>query len=248
MHGRKETRMKIRNDITIVMAYYENGGMLQRHLLEWAQYPQQYKDRLRAIIVDDGSPNSPASQCIEEVRNVGFPVSLFQIKTDIPWNQNGARNLAMKHVDGWCFLTDIDHMLTGDQLPVLFDLKLKSNCHYLPLRRKAVTREAYKRHPNTYILHSDLYWSIGGFDEFYAGYYGTDSTFRNRLQKVSKRIELDSLTTTLFGREVIADASTVAYGRKGTEYHVSCNASMNARKKECPQPIAPLNFEWERLL
>jgi len=240
--------MKIRNDITIVMAYYENAGMLERHLLEWAQYPQEYKDRLRAVIVDDGSPNSPASVFLEEMQTAGFPVELFRIKVDIPWNQNGARNLAMKHVEGWCLLTDIDHLLTKDQLPVLFDLKLKADRHYLPLRRKAITLEPYKRHPNTYVLHSAAYWQIGGFDEFYAGYYGTDSTFRKRLQGVSSRVELDNLTMTLFGRDVIADASTVNYGRKGSEYHVSKNPEMAARKKVCPPPIPPLNFKWERIL
>ena len=241
--------MKIRNKITIVMAYYENAGMLQRHLLEWAQYPQQYKDRLSAIIVDDGSPKNLASKHMSTMSSVGFPVSLFRIEKDIPWNQNGARNLAMWHCkDEWCLLTDIDHLLSADQLPILFDLKLKPKNHYLPLRRKAITLEDYKRHPNTYIIHSDLYWKIGGFDESYAGYYGTDSTFRKRLQTVSKRVELNNVTMTLFGREVIADASTTAYGRKDSKYHISNNPELNARKKECPPPIPPLNFEWERIL
>jgi hypothetical protein len=240
--------MKIRNDITIVMAYYENAGMLRRHLLEWIQYPQEFKDRLRAVIVDDGSPDNPASVYIQQMLDVGFPVDLFRIKADIPWNQDGARNLAMTHADGWCLLTDMDHLLSGDQLPALFDLKLKADKHYIPLRRKAVTLEPSKRHPNTYVINSDLYWKIGGFDEFYAGYYGTDSTFRKRLQIVSKCIELENMTMTLFGMDVIADASTVAYGRKGSEYHVSQNMEMNIRKKQCPHPIKPLNFKWERIL
>ncbi len=240
--------MKIRRPMTIVMAYYENAEMLNRHLLEWVQYPARFKKNLRAIIVDDGSPKNPASQLMQQMIEVGFLVNLFRIKEDIPWNQNGARNLAMTHANGWCLLTDMDHLLSVDQLPALFSMRLKKAKHYMPLRRKAITLEQYKRHPNTYVLHRDAYWDIGGFDESYAGYYGTDSTFRKRLKQNSKLVKTDVFVMTLFGREVIADASTTVYGRKGTKYHVSKNQELNERKKRTPDPIQPLNFEWEQLL
>ena len=238
--------MKVRNTITIVMAYYENGGMLDRHLQEWSKYLNPYKKKLRAIIVDDGSPKDPAIGHMGV--DVGFPVSLFRIKEDIPWNQNGARNLAMTHAHGWCLITDMDHLLGADQLAVLMQMKLKKGRFYTPLRKRAVDGQPYKRHPNTYIINQEMYWKIGGFDEAYAGFYGTDSTFRKRLNREGTRVELNNLTLTLFGREVIPDASTVAYGRKATKYHVSRNPILADRKAMCPHPIKPLNFMWEKLL
>ena len=240
--------MKIRRKMTIVMAYYENAGMLNRHLLEWVQYPIKFKKNLNVIIVDDGSQNNPASQLMQQMTEVGFSIRLFRIKKDIPWNQNGARNLAMTYADGWCLLTDMDHLLSIDQLPSLFNMRLKKVKHYMPLRRKAITLEQYKRHPNTYDLHRDAYWDIGGFDESYAGYYGTDSTFRKRLRQNSELVETSAFVMTLFGRDVIADASTTVYGRKGTKYHVSKNQELNDRKRLAPVPIRPLNFDWEQLL
>jgi len=228
--------------ITIVMAYYENGGMLDIHFKEWETYPKKYKPCFEAIIVDDGSQKDPAINHFPD--DLPFPVSLYRINEDIPWNQNGARNLAMTNADGWCLLTDMDHLLPVDQVSTLIKMRKEYGSFYRPLRKRAVDSLSYKQHPNTYVLHRDLYWQAGGFDEAYAGYYGTDSTFRKRLISTGQKVECDSLTLTLYGREVIADASTTNYGRKGSEYHVSQNLELAERKKLCPDPIQPLNFSW----
>ena len=99
--------------ITLVYPYYDNGGMLERHSEEWSSYAPEVKAQLRAIVVDDGSPNDPAAA---HVREVGFPVELYRIKQNIVWNVPGARNLGM-HVapSGWCLLTDIDHLLAASE-------------------------------------------------------------------------------------------------------------------------------------
>lgn len=229
-------------DFTLVMAYYENGGMLERHFEEWSSYPDV---TFKIIIVDDGSQNDPA---IDHVRDCKFPFELYRIKTDIPWNQNGARNLGMTHSEGWCVVTDMDHLLTKSQFEKLRKLRLDKATHYVPGRRKA-NGERYKRHPNSYVLHKDLYWKAGGYDESFSGYYGTDSTFRRQLAAVSQRVELGELFyLTLYGRDIIPDASTRNYGRKGSEYQIGKNPELNTRKKEGPPPIPPLNFPWERLL
>jgi predicted glycosyltransferase involved in capsule biosynthesis len=231
-----------KNNITLVMAYYENGGMLDRHFEEWKTYP---KKDFKVILVDDGSQNDPA---INHIKKAKFPVELYRIKIDIPWNQNGARNLGMTHANGWCLLTDMDHLLSKDQFETLYKLKLSKDTHYVPGRKKA-NGEWYKRHPNSYIIHKDTYWKAGGYDEAFCGYYGTDATFRRQLGNTSKRVELEeTFYLTLYGREVIADASTRNYGRKGTKYHTSRNPKLRARKRLNTLPIPPLNFPWERLI
>lgn len=227
---------------TLVMAYYENGGMLKRHFQEWQTYPEF---PFKIILVDDGSQKDPAINHIEECQ---FPLELYRIKKDIPWNQNGARNLGMTHAEGWCLITDMDHLLSKNQFEKLYKLKLSPDTHYVPGRHKA-DGTRYKKHPNSYIIHRDLYWLAGGYDETFSGYYGTDSTFRRQLAGVSKRIELgEQFYLTLYGRDVIKDASTRNYGRKGSEYSIVNNPELNKRKKAGALPIQPLNFPWERLL
>lgn len=225
--------------ITIVMAYYENGGMLDLHLAEWIQYAD--KDQWRIVLVDDCSKQDPA---LPHIRDVGFPVELYRITTDRPWNQNGARNLGMTHVNGWTLLTDMDHLLTLPMARRLQAFDLNPLSYYRPARVRYADNRPYKRHPNTYLLHSDDYWRAGGYDERYCGYYGTDSTFRRSLEKkLGPPVDLD-IPLTLFGREVQSDASTRDLGRKGSEYHLR---SLPHKGREL-EPVPQLNFEWERLL
>jgi len=233
-----------KNMITIVMAYYENGGMLDKHLSEWESYPAEIKKQFKAIIVDDGSRDDPA---IGHIREIGLPISVYRIKKDIPWNQNGARNLAMTYAEGWCLMTDMDHLLTAENAKVLAFKKLKPKYAYKPMRILANGSDK-KRHPNTYVLHQKKYWEAGGYDERFCGYYGTDSTFRRQLKRICKFVLTDEIKVVLYGREVIPDASTRRYGRKGTEYHISHYPMIKKLRKQGLTPIPPLNFEWEKLL
>ena len=230
--------------ITLIYAYFENGQMLDKHLDEWNLYSN--KENFSAIIVDDCSKRDPA---IDHLKNIDFPfpIQLYRINTDIPWNQNGARNLAMTHAQGWCLMTDMDHLLSAENAQRLTKTALDPSKAYRPTRTRAVDGLPYKSHPNSYILTQDLYWKAGGYDEAFCGYYGSDSTFRSHLLKIAERVDLE-IPLILFGREVIADASTIDYGRKGSEYHVSKNLEIKKRKKQKPEPIPPLNFEWERLI
>lgn len=226
--------------LTLVMAYYENGKMLERHFKEWQSYP---KKDFKIILVDDGSKKDPAFNHIKETF---FPLELYRINVDIPWNQNGARNLGMTHAEDWCLITDMDHLLSKEQFEILYNLDLDSDTHYVPGRKKA-NGEWYKRHPNSYVLTRNLYWKAGGYDESFSGYYGTDSTFRRQLISVSERIELQKkFYLTLFRRQDIKDASTRNYGRKGSKYQVGCNSELAKRKRLGLPPIPPLNFPWER--
>jgi glycosyltransferase involved in cell wall biosynthesis len=224
--------------ITIVMAYYDNPTMLERHLREWEKYPKGF----RAIIVDDGSKDA-ALPILKD--SCPIPAQLYRVLIDKPWNQNGARNLAMTHATGWCLMTDMDHLLTVEEAKKICLEDYNENCAYKPLRRKA-DGEPYKRHPNSYLLTKDLYWDAGGYDEEFCGYYGTDATFRRQLG--SRIVETDNFALTLYGREVIPDASTRTLGRKGSKYHVSNNKELVVKRKHGGRPIPPLNFPWVRQL
>ena len=229
--------------ITLLYPYYQNGGMLNRHLSEWEGY--KIKEKFKAIIVDDGSPTDPAINHLEGV-DVGFPIELYRIKEDIPWNQDGARNLGMTHATGWCLISDMDHLLNVKNARKLAALTYDRAVHYVPNREKP-DGSKYHHHPNTYFLTSDLYWLAGGYDESFRGYYGSDSVFKRQLNEISER-QMLNVALTLYSREDIPDASTTNYGRKDSQYHILNNPELMERRKQMPGPIEPLNFEWERLL
>ena len=156
----------------------------------------------------------------------------------------------MTHVnEGWVLLTDMDHLLPSHQVKNIIESKWDKNFVYKPLRKK-VDGSPYKRHPNTYLITRDMYWTAGGYDETYSGYYGTDSTFRRQINRKAQLLETDLFHVVLYGRSDIPDASTnpERYGRKGTKYHLVKNKTLRKRRKELPSSIKPLNLEWEKVI
>lgn len=220
--------------ITLVYAYYNNSKMLDLQLQEWSKY--QDKDKWQAIIVDDGSQRDPA---IDHLIDVGFPISLYRIKNDIPWNMDGARNLAMTHASGWCLLCDMDHVLTADKAKELQGLALNAGRAY-KFQRRLTNGTKINQGANIWIMHADLFWKIGGYDERYAGYYGSDLYFKKSADAVAgKPIELD-IELTVYMPAQVKDASTTDYGRLNSKH------DLRKLKKELA-PVPQLNFEWERL-
>lgn len=238
--------------LTVVYPYYCNGGMLERHLEEWASYAPDVKARMRAIVIDDGSPRDPA---LDHMSHPGFDVELYRIKQNLVWNVAGARNLGM-HVapEGWCLLTDIDHLLPAADAERLVDFLLlepvdhQRPLFYIPARAWA-RGEPLEPHTNTYILQRSLYWRIGGCDEDWTGWWGAgEPVFRKHIYSIAQRVDLPNICLRHYGRDDIADASTTEWGRKNTPYHWSNNPALVEKFHGKPyRPDHPLRFDWERV-
>lgn len=234
--------------ITLVYTYYDNGGMLDRHFQEWDSYAPEVKRNFRAVIVDDGSPNDPA---IGHMKDPGFPVELYRIKENIPWNMMGARNLGM-HVapEGWCLATDIDHLLTADNAQRLVELMPHiASGEYALLARRWADGRPLRRHPNSYLLERSTYWKCGGADEDYAGWWGGDSALRKALVAFAGQPGfIDKVWLTHYGRDDIPDASTREWGRRGSKWDWAKNPYLVATASGPPYKARnPLRFNWERV-
>jgi hypothetical protein len=72
----------------------------------------------------------------------------------------------------------------------------------------------YKQHPNTWLMTRTMFDRIGGYDERFSGFYGSDSEFRERVQKTASAVITLPAPLIRYPREVIPDASTVSYERK----------------------------------
>lgn len=233
--------------VTIVMPYYENGGILDRHLTEWQSYAPHVKKNFRAVIVDDGSEKDPA---VNHMRNPGFPVELYRIKENIPWNIPGARNLGM-HVapEDWCLLTDIDHVLYADQAPRFFDgFSMHDSRAVFNFQREWADGRPLHPHPNSYLIYRSLYWKVGGTDEDFSGYWGAgEGAFRKALALATSAFYTLPIYLTHFGRDDIPDASTREWGRRGSKWDYNNNPEL-VKKARGPayKPVNPLRFAWEK--
>ncbi len=229
--------------ITQIMAYYDNPTMLKRQLENIASYSQELKDKLELIVVDDCSPRWPATIEVD----CGIPVQLFRTLVDIPWNQDFCRNLgAMKATTNWLLLTDIDHLVPETTIDGLFKKKdLKLNLVYKFDRVSAPDMQPYKPHPNSWFMTRDMYWNVGGYDERFAGYYGTDGDFRDRINVYTDIIQLP-LPLIRVGREVIPDASTTTLERKKPEDGQAIQRIKGERGNIHVAPVI-MSFPWEEI-
>lgn len=239
--------------LTLVYAYYENPGMLAIQYAEWTKYSEFFQRRCSFVVVDDGSPRWPA---LGVRRPEGLDLRIYRVLKDIPWHQDGARNLGA-HVagEGWLFLSDMDHVLPLDSLERLWGKVQDPGKFYTFDRQDAATglpmlnaAGEHKPHPNTYIMTRDLYWLAGGYDEDFCGVYGTDGAFRKQLVRVGLHQHL-RIPIVRYSRDLVPDASTTTLDRK--EYGgVDRKREAHARKDKAGRTgrILTLAFEWERVL
>lgn len=206
------------NRITLCLAYYRNPGMLRRQLGALRQLDPRLAAQLELIVVDDGSPAEQAALPIFlEVGEIRIPRQLFRMGVDIAWNMDACRNLAVsKASTPWVLLTDIDHMVPEATWRKILNLGLNPGAAYKFARVSEPKLDPYKPHPNTWLMSRDLYDRAGGYDERFAGWYGTDGDFRNRVAKLGPVVNLKEVIVRV-PREVTPDASTTTLTRRSDE-------------------------------
>lgn len=211
-----------RRPFTLVLPYYENAGMLALQYTAIAALPAEVRGSLHLIVVDDGSPAAPAvapgdvktnEEAVAELGIASF--QLFRIEVDVRWNWLAARNIGVEHAPtDWVLLTDIDHVVPEATARRIQEKKLDPASAYRFSRVDAPDLSPYKPHPNSWLLTRDRMDKIGGYDERFSGFYGTDGEFRDRVKANSREIIILDEPLVRYPREVQADASTTQYGRK----------------------------------
>ncbi len=228
---------------TLVMAYYENAGMLIEHYRLLTSLPARLRDLIHVIIVDDGSPRNPAF--VEDLK--GIPLQIYRMRKDIRWNQDACRNLGVRHSEtNWVLLTDIDHLIPEETWKCVLLRDWDPEKVYNFTRVSAPDLLPYKGHPNTWLMTRGKFDAAGGYDERFAGYYGTDADFRNRVVAVAKTALIKSHIIRV-PRTVIPDASTTSYLRKQPEDRD--NIDRIKRERAALEDQTPLRnlFEYDRV-
>jgi hypothetical protein len=233
--------------LTLVMPFYRNAGMLAEHYRWWAAYPAELKAQLAVIVVDDGSP---LTECAVDVpRPDGLPaLRIYRVHDDIPWHQHAARNLgADQAAEGWLLMTDIDHLVTADALRTLLAFLATASPQgiWTFARVTAPRGTPYHPHPNSYVLTKATYWAAGGYEEALTGVYGTDGEFRRKLWRLAGMAgvqHLRHIALVRYPREVIPDASTRTLERRTPVERAKRDAALAARRS-----IPPLQFAWSQV-
>lgn len=229
--------------ITLVLPYYENPGMFTAQQAAWAALPEAIRAHLHVIVVDDGSPQSPARPHVAAQSVASF--RLYRTLVDVRWNWLFCRNLGVAEASTeWVFLTDMDHVVAWSTWYALMTGKLDARCVYRFSRVDAPDMTPYKPHPNTWFLTRQMFDRIGGYDERFSGFYGTDFDFRDRAHEHASVVMRDELVIR-YPREVIPDASTTTYVRKAPFDKPNV---YRIKAERGAAPTQRLTFPWERVL
>lgn len=234
--------------ITLVIPFYRNEGMLHEQQRVWRALPEDLKAMLHVIIVDDGSPKQHRAKPHVEPTGVAS-FRLYRTLVDVRWNWLFCRNLGVAEAKTeWVLMTDIDHVLPAATLRELLTSELDRRTVYRFSRVDAPDLTPYKPHPNSWFMTRRMFDEIGGYDERFSGFYGTDADFRERVHTTADRVILLPEVLIRYPREVIADASTTTYGRKEQQDRDNVHRIRAERAKVKDWRPLRVTFPWERVL
>ncbi len=236
---------------TLIMAYYDNPGMMEHHIHCWTRLPENVRRLLHVIVVDDCSPRWPALTAVSKHGGWADDIAsfeLYRMGVDVAWNQDACRNLGAKRATTrWLLMTDIDHVVPATTWQRLMFGALNKKRVYRFGRVNAPGMESYKHHPNSWAVTSKIFWQCGGYDEALAGYYGTDGDFGRRLLSNASLEQLPEFLIR-YPRETIPDASTTTLERKNPEDKVQIRRIINERGRINNWSPRTLSFPFERVL
>jgi hypothetical protein len=195
---------------TLVMPYYCNPEFLETQLEGWWGLPPAVRERMTAVIVDDGSPIGPAAGVLRR-QSLPFPIRLFRIDVDVRWNWLAARNIGLHYAaPGWVLVTDMDHVVPAATARAVIEGEHAPGVIYA-FSRVEHTGAPATPHSASFLLTRAMFWKVGGYDERLSGYYGTDGDWRRRCAATAP---MEVLTDPLVRHEFVQDSSTTRYRRK----------------------------------
>lgn len=200
--------------ICLVYTYYDNPLTLAFHITTINEFSPDIRGSIEVVVVDDGSPESPAHINMPEPK---FSLRIFRVSIDKPWNHRAARNIGAHEARApWLFLLDMDTQVPEATIRALLGMSPENQEWFLFTLRDFENREVVGRHHDTIFMSREFYWRVGGFDENFAGIYGAGPVFSIAIQKFYPWTHLKSLDVYRLPATMLRDASTTQFKRKAS--------------------------------
>jgi hypothetical protein len=256
MPSKEINKNKIAPRFTLGFTYYDEPELLKRQLEFWKYYPQG----MEIFIVDDASPNYPAKDILKDVYFFDGPdIQLWEVGYDMGFNSHGCRNLIAKYAptDWICFL-DMDHLMNPSDVARIKRRQFNENKVY-----NFPTYHPYSNHYheeegiNMALIHKDLFWEAGGYDESFTGYHMGDREFWDRVADVERfdRIQKEEITITvlrgkrqIFIEEDLGDIAIYGNEELGTGSTLSLNKPLPSIEELKGTIDIKLNFPHTKIL
>lgn len=197
-------------DITIIFPFWNNTSMATIQMGYYSALPADIRAHLHIVLVDDCSEQRP-----DVSADLPFDYREYRILKHRRWDWLICRNLGMAEAQTeWRIMTDIDHIVPEETLRYVMNEELDAKRAYR-FSRMTLTSPTdftqvtpYKLHPDSWMMTGAAFEKVGGYDERYAGNYGSSGEFTGRVEgKLGKAIQLH-VPLWRVGRETVPDAST----------------------------------------
>jgi len=173
--------------VTLGYTYFQDRVHLERQLQLWKDYPS-YVD---IFLVDDGSEDEEALEVIKEsgwdLPEYGPTFQLWKCTRNLGFNSHGCRNLIARYaLSDYIAFFDIDMQISTETVGRLITRKYSErNFYQHDLWVKHEQRGVpYPGHMNSFLIHKDLYWEAGGYDESFTGHHHGDREFIERIKEL----------------------------------------------------------------
>jgi hypothetical protein len=231
--------------VSLILPYFNNPKALAQRVTWFGQMPDGLRAHLELIVVDDCS--DPELNSIDALKGVSLPdvFRLYVIKEKKRWNWLAARNIgAHEAVRGsWLAMTDMDHHYPFATLAALVYGPHDPETIYRFTRLDWCSDVAeIHPHANSWFMTKAMFWDrVGGYNEAFSGYYGSDGEFRRRCARTAP---IAIMNRPLVRKEHDGDSSTTSYGRK--EPQDRAIHELAAQLEGTPPKV--LSFPYERVL
>ena len=170
--------------LTLGYTYFQDRHYLEQQLEIWKHYPSF----IDIFLVDDGSETDKALDIIQEtgweIPDYGPTFQLWRCTRNLGFNSHGCRNLIAKYaLSDYIAFFDIDMQISVETAGRLMVKKYnKRNLYRHELWIKHDQRyKPFPGHLNSFLIHKDLYWEAGGYDESFTGHHYGDREFIRRI-------------------------------------------------------------------
>jgi len=162
--------------LTLVTLFYNDVERLDRMFDLWKSYPDEVKEKVNIIIVDDCSKNSILTHIKQRKKEIDFSLTIYRVKDDLKWNTPGAWNLGITQAPtDWIVNVASDCCFDIENMTKLLTLKPRDRKLY-KFYRKRITNNPNppnlrggQPHPEVFLQQKEVFLEIGGFDEDFTG-------------------------------------------------------------------------------
>tara|TARA_B100000530_G_scaffold257530_1_gene170971 strand:+ start:30 stop:791 length:762 start_codon:yes stop_codon:yes gene_type:complete len=189
--------------VTLGYTYFQDPQCLERQLELWKDYPS-FVD---IFLVDDGSEIHKALDVILDygwdLPDYGPTFQLWRCTRNLGFNSHGCRNLIAKYaLSDYIAFFDIDMQLSTETVGRLIVKKYSERSFYRhDLWIKHIQElKPYPGHMNSFLIHKDLFWEAGGYDESFTGHHHGDREFIERILELPNVVDRHSGQVVLLNR------------------------------------------------